>query len=219
MLLLQNLRITGTIPAEGSNFSGADFDVSEHSLDSNDASYAGYCDLSYGYSNPCSKASSSTELGVYYNYSAATAGTVLGSNTTDAVQDICPVGWRLPTGPNTVAGTDLNRLLNNTISGEQDIASDLTSFNLVAGGHYYGGELVVADSARWWSATIADSSLDNAYYRRTALAYVNNFVRGDQYPLRTHGFYIRCVLQPTMQDATSSSLSTLMPNDGNTAIM
>ena len=42
-----------------------------------------------------------TGAGLHYNYAAATAGTIMGdSNTTEATQDICPAGWRLPTSNN-----------------------------------------------------------------------------------------------------------------------
>ena len=45
--------------------------------------------------------SGSGKIGVYYNYCAATAGTYCyagGSGTGNATSDICPKGWRMPTG-------------------------------------------------------------------------------------------------------------------------
>ena len=39
------------------------------------------------------------KIGVYYNYCAASAGTVCAvSNTINASVDVCPKGWRMPTG-------------------------------------------------------------------------------------------------------------------------
>ena len=40
---------------------------------------------------------SNTSYGGYYNYCAASAGTVCSQTKMDATQDICPKGWRLPT--------------------------------------------------------------------------------------------------------------------------
>lgn len=45
---------------------------------------------------------SKTSYGTLYNFFAASAGTIAGaSNTNDAMYDICPSGWRLPTGGNS----------------------------------------------------------------------------------------------------------------------
>ena len=42
---------------------------------------------------------SGTAYGTLYNYHAASAGTITGSsNSNNASYDICPAGWRLPTG-------------------------------------------------------------------------------------------------------------------------
>ena len=44
---------------------------------------------------------SNTPYGTLYNYCAASAGTICSaenSNNNDATSDICPAGWRLPTG-------------------------------------------------------------------------------------------------------------------------
>lgn len=50
------------------------------------------------YTHAYSAISSSTSYGGYYNYCAASAGTVCSSSSEqDATQDICPKGWRLPT--------------------------------------------------------------------------------------------------------------------------
>ena len=78
----------------------------------------------------------STSYGAYYNYCAASAGTVC-SQTADATQDICPKGWRLPT--------------LNEMSG---ITSYTSAFSPVYSGYYYDGSLSSTGSrGYWWSAT------------------------------------------------------------------
>ena len=196
--MTQNLRITGTVTAEGSNFTGADFNVSEYSLDSNDSSYAGHCDNTNGYDYPCSKDSGSTTTGVWYNYAAASAGTITGSsNTTTTTQDICPAGWRLPTGPNTIANTDFNKLVGNTASDWQDSTVGLTAFGAVAGGYYrYGGSLANTGRGVWWSATAhSTSSRYNLFYDSS-----NGQFFGDDTSDRFLGFFVRCILDHTSID-------------------
>ena len=41
---------------------------------------------------------SQTPYGTLYNYCAVSAGSICGSGNTDATSDLCPAGWRLPTG-------------------------------------------------------------------------------------------------------------------------
>lgn len=87
-VMTKNLSITGTIPAEGSNFSGSDVT----------AAYASYSYLSSSYITSKVAVPNDT-YGAYYNYCMATAGEVcVGSNATwsNATQDICPAEWQLP---------------------------------------------------------------------------------------------------------------------------
>ena len=83
-----------------------------------------------------------TSYGGYYNYCAASAGTVCNDTTKqDATQDICPKGWRLPT---------LNEMTG--------IRSYRSAFSPVYSGGYYDGSLVnIASVGYWWSATANDS--------------------------------------------------------------
>lgn len=88
----QNLKLIGkTITSSDSNVnSGTSFSVPNNnwasSLDSNEK-----------YTNPYTYNTGDTIYGVYYNYPAASAGTISGTaNTTETTQDICPKGWRLP---------------------------------------------------------------------------------------------------------------------------
>ncbi|MBQ3280542.1 hypothetical protein IJG92_02730, partial [Candidatus Saccharibacteria bacterium] len=71
---------------------------------------------------------SSAPYGTIYNYCATSAGTICSnSNTADAIYDICPAGWRLPTG-----GTNGEMTKLNTQYGYNSIAKMVGS--LVSGG-------------------------------------------------------------------------------------
>lgn len=91
--MTDNLRLIGTtITNQDSNITAASFVVPGNnwgdSLDQTDKR-----------TNPYVLDSGSGKFGVYYNFAAASAGTITGAqNNTDATEDICPKGWRLPTG-------------------------------------------------------------------------------------------------------------------------
>ena len=188
--MTQNLRITGVISATDSNFSGSDFNVSEYNLDSNDSSYSGHCDATNGYNNACVRDSGYKATGAWYNYYAVSAGTVGTDNDdADATSDICPSGWHLPSSPNTVIGTDFNKLIGNTTSGWQYATDGLSAFRVVVGGAYVNGTRNATGSGYWWSATANNGS--NRYY----LYYYDDIMRfvnredGD----RSSGRFARCV--------------------------
>ena len=92
------------------------------------------------YTAPYSTISSNTSYGGYYNYCAASAGTVCSETVTqDATQDICPRGWRLPTR-----------------SEYYGISSDISAFSPVASGKYFDGNtspILVGSQGYWWSST------------------------------------------------------------------
>ena len=192
--MTQNLRITGTIPAEGSNFTGNDFDVSQYSLDSTDASYAGHCDSTNGYNYACAKDSGNTTTGVWYNYYAASAGTIAtDNNTAPTAEDICPFGWHLPTGPNTTIGTDINKLVGNTTSGWQYPPSSFyNTFNTIAGGHYANGVITDSTNGYWWTA---NALMGEGGRYRFSLYYNNSnkVISGNNNNWRSLGRFVRCV--------------------------
>ena len=112
-----------------------------------------------------------TTYGAYYNYCAASAGTVCDDTTKqDADQDICPKGWRLPT------------------RSEMDgITSYSSAFSPVYSGYYGNGSLNSTGSyGYWWSATAYDSSYQyNLGYHGGSL----NTSNGN----KTFGYSVRCV--------------------------
>ena len=187
--MTQNLRIQGVISAEDSNFEGEDFNTSEYSLASTDASYAGHCNA-YGRNYSCSKKASNSTIGAWYNYYSASAGTIAtDSNAIKATNDICPSGWRLPTGPNLVSGRDYNLLIGNTISGWQDFPLNTIAFQLTDGGGYFDGQLQKEQRGYWWSSNAASGEI--RYNLRYDSAY--NQLDGSDSSQRYRGYFIRCV--------------------------
>ncbi|WP_249311213.1 InlB B-repeat-containing protein [Congzhengia minquanensis] len=123
--------------------------------------------------------------GNWYNYCAATAGEICQDSTTiEATQDICPKGWRLPTGQN---GGEQTLLTNGKWQTYDTTYQAL--FNPVASGFYNNGALGTSGSeGRWWLST-ALSSTD-----RYVLDYTAGWglYSGDGFR-RSFGLSIRCV--------------------------
>ena len=117
--------------------------------------------------------SRNTTTGVWYNYAAASAMTITGSsNTTKATYDICPKGWRLPTG--------------GSGSEQVGIISYYTQYAPVTGGHYSNGNLNDVGRGSYWSSTSS-----NASYRSGLLWYGGEL---KNYNLqRSNGRYMRCI--------------------------
>lgn len=131
----------------------------------------------------------SPTYGAWYNYPAATAETITGSrNSTNTTNDICPLNWHLPTGPNTTSDTDFNKLVGNTTSGWQATASSLNAFDAVAGGYYASNYPRDTGYGYWWSAVASDVTY--RYY----LGYnkgASQFTGGHT-SARYGGVYVRC---------------------------
>ena len=158
--MTQNLRLSGgrTLTSADSNVASS-WSFPSNSLTSGDS-----------YTEARSTISSNTSYGGYYNYCAASAGTVCSQTQANADQDICPKGWRLPT--------------LNEMSG---ITGYVSAFSPVYSGIYYNGTLITTGSyGYWWSAT-ADSSNGqyNLNYNSGSL-----YTNGDY---KYNGFSVRCI--------------------------
>ena len=106
-------------------------------------------------------------FGAWYNYKAATAGTISGSsNSTKATYSICPAGWRLPTSA--------------------EFQSAVSSGYFITGaGVYIRGSLSSGGSV-YWTSEASDAS-----YRYTMGIYSNgNFNIGEP---RHNGMSVRCI--------------------------
>ncbi|MBR6505853.1 InlB B-repeat-containing protein [Candidatus Saccharibacteria bacterium] len=166
--MTQNLRITGTVNKQYSNFSTYDnVDVCEEDWTVSNSYFIPYC-----------HDSGNTTNGVWYNYAAASAKTIVGdSNTTEATEDICPAGWRLPSHGDAVAGS-----IDSLSSTSETL---IRKFSPVAGGDYYDGSSHNTGNGFWWSTSAQNTTL------RRRLVY-NGRLSGDGY-YRYSGAYIRCV--------------------------
>ena len=158
--MTQNLRLAGgrTLTSEDSNVVGS-WGLPNNSLT-----------LGNTYIEARSAISSNTSYGGYYNYCAASAGTVCAQAQMDATQDICPKGWRLP-----------------TYTEQSNIRSHISAFSPVYSGSYYNGSLRDAGSyGYWWSATAYTS---NNQYR---LYYYGGSLRTYDYG-KNYGDSVRCI--------------------------
>ena len=123
------------------------------------------------YTEARSLISSNTSYGGYYNYCAASAGTVCnGTTEQDATQSICPAGWELP-----------------TFDEMNGITSYVSAFSPVYSGYYYDGSLSGTGSyGDWWSATANRSN--GQYY----LLYRNGSLKTSNDD-KSYGDSVRCV--------------------------
>lgn len=163
--MTQNLRLSG-----GRTLTSADSNVaSSWSFPSTKFSSNGT------YTEPQSTISSNTSYGGYYNFCAASAGTVCNDTTKqDATYDICPKGWRLPT-----------RSEQSGIAG----TSYVSAFFPVYSGYYYeynGSLRSTGSSGYLWSSTAYSSrSQYRLYYSSGSLDSYFNY--------KSNGFSVRCV--------------------------
>ena len=159
--MTQNLRLSG-----GRTLTPADSNVTQDWKFPNDSLTSGD-----SYTVARSAINSNTSYGGYYNYCAASAGTVCNDTTKqDATQSICPKGWRLPT--------------YNEMSG---ITSYVSAFSPVYSGYYLYGSLRYTGSyGYWWSAIAYNSSI------RYRLFYYSGSL-GTGYDSRDFGYSVRCV--------------------------
>ena len=133
-----------------------------------------------GYSTPCmhSKNVDNGDIGVWYNYVAATAGTITGTNNeTNATEDICPSGWHLP------SSTEYRDMITA-------ISSNIEVFKPVAGGIASGGMGDIS-KGRYWTSVSFDSSYGGGRY---TLIYENaNLDIWGRWSRRVFGEYVRCI--------------------------
>ncbi len=126
--------------------------------------------------------------GGMYNWFTATAGNGLYSQTSGSVTgDICPTGWRLPTGGNSGEYKALNAAINGN---KTTLDTGLVSFpaNFVYSGDYNhdtsGGR---GRYARLWSATATSNA--NAYRMGVASTEVTPLKNWNKWD----GFAVRCI--------------------------
>ena len=157
--------------------------------------------------SPVTNGIGSGKIGVYYNYCAASAGSYcydssdgvdVANTLSDAKYDICPAGWRMPTGSS---------------SGEyealyEDYSYDETTFNtnlsLPFSGYFSSPSLnELGTRGRFWTSTWYDTW--DMYNLRVNSSQVSNYNTNDRYD----GLPVRCL-------AMSSNNFTLNFNKNTT---
>ena len=165
--MTSNLRTTGIISATYSNFTGNNVDLSEIG----DLTTGDMYD-SYGGPKTHVGVDSNGFPTVWYNYAAASAKTIIYSNNnTDAIHDICPKNWRMPTMPE-----------------QTSITSYKDAYNPVAGGYYKNNVLYNPELAYWWS-----TSAEGSNYSRRSLGYERDRLATIYSLDRYFGSYMRCI--------------------------
>ena len=159
--MTQNLRLSGgrTLTSSDSNVASS-WSFPSTSLTSGNS-----------YTDARSLISSNTSYGGYYNYCAASAGTVCSSGRGDATYSICPRNWRLPTRYEM-----------------GDIIDQKSLFSLVhAGGYWDGAPFGAGDYDYWWSATQYNALTQ--YY----LGFQGAPTLTLNYTNKYHGISVRCI--------------------------
>ncbi len=123
----------------------------------------------------------SGKIGVYYNYCAASAGTICtSSNSSSASYDICPSGWMMPYG-NTANKSYYYLYDGNPTNFRNALSTPLS-------GYYYSSSADDQGSnGYFWSSTYGDS------YSMYRLGVDSSNVYPQDYSTRDSGFSVRCV--------------------------
>ena len=134
---------------------------------------------------PASGSSPAGKIGIYYNFCAASAGSYCyasGAGTGDASQDICPAGWRMPTGGASGEYQALFTAYSSNVANFQAALSTPLSGNFLSGTAHDQGTY-----GDFWSSTRVDG---NYMY---VLFVDSSRVGPRSYNNRDYGFSVRCI--------------------------
>ena len=218
--MTQNLRITReTINAkDSSNTTGkitsADSHVSaNYEIPASTTSAFSNAQSGSYYTNQQVRASVDNDYGAYYSYNVATVNTVASASSGPATYDICPKGWRLPTGGSS---GEFQALYNKGKSG--------WTTNNGKNGYWFGGAANAAGAAFFPAAGYVNTSgLANTgsyglYWSSTigsaASAYILHFhssgISPADYNGRYNGFSVRCVAD-SYAEADTDVIAIVVP--------
>ena len=129
-------------------------------------------------------------VGGYYNYCAASAGSYCygdgaseGTSTGNATEDICPKGWRMPTGS---SGGEYKALYNNTNYNTYN--SYRLALHLPLSGYYSDGKFYSGSNGSFWSSVRFVNTGMNI------LEVNHNDIRCSSNSYRSYGFSVRCIM-------------------------
>lgn len=138
-------------------------------------------------------------VGNYYNWSAAVAMNDTSSMTTigmDAESSICPAGWRLPHGHQSIESADYDNLIHALGANGLDEKLALAPNYMIRAGMISMGTLYYSDySGSYLTSTVASANDMDDFF----VAALNSISSADS---RFYGFSIRCVARKTQKTAT-----------------
>jgi len=132
----------------------------------------------------------SSKIGVYYNYCAASAGTYCyaqNAGTGNASYDICPKGWRLPTGG---SGGEYNTLHNyyNTTQTATEVNSLQYNLSVALSGEFGSTQTGLGQRSTFYTSTFGDTQ------RMDTIPMTSTSVRiSGTTSSRYFGLSIRCI--------------------------
>ena len=180
----------------GSSIINTTFTTDKSNVSSNSFSLSSANDFSQGSNYDDARIACDSTRGAWYNYAAASAGTITGdSNTDEAQASICPKGWRLPTYAETLG-----------------ILGYKANYLPVTGGYYSAaGALTSTGYGYQWASTAFDATnRDLIRYDGANLGH-SNYYKTE----RNLGIYVRCIKDMPnitsatyMQDVTSSMVAS-----------
>ncbi len=137
-----------------------------------------------------SDSTTGTAYGTLYNYFAASAGTVSGSAySNDATYDICPAGWRMPTGGTNGEFSTLysNASYNTAAKIRASVSENGAAFALV-GRFYNAAPSSQGTMGYYWSKTRKSDTAMNSVRLSSSYFFATDSAG------RNSGYAIRCIL-------------------------
>ena len=134
-----------------------------------------------------------SKIGVYYNYCAASAGTVCPDtnlNYDNAQYDICPAGWRLPASSNWYSrNSGSNEFQNLFDAYDSDLDKLSSALNAAKSGGFYSTNVnpISSGQALFWASTIETTNsmhvgiLDKTY---NTMQPSGSYARSTGWPIR-----------------------------------
>ncbi len=185
--MLQNLALAGgtTLNTTTSNVSYRLPSSNTIGFESNTEAYM------YNGSHTDGAADSTSNTGAYYSFLAATAGTGTGDSG-NASGNICPKGWRLPTGGPSGEFVALAKAYGGTgNSNDANIkygSNFSNAYKAALVGIYLSSSLSNGGSyGRWWSSTIYNGTIGYDFSMGTS----NGTPQGGSY--KKYGSSVRCI--------------------------
>ena len=168
---------TVTIPASSTNLwcttNSADCDNQLMTLDATDTSISG-------------QSSAQADYGVYYNWYTATATYGTYSMSSGSVSyDICPKGWRLPTG----GSSGEFQTLYGYYGSSADMRSTTGPAFVLSGRRNGGSTDTQGSNGYYWSSTAHNALRAYSLYLNSSNVYPADYLS------KYYGFTVRCIAQ------------------------